>query len=111
MARSIRAKFVVNGIMLTKAQRMKEGYRYDGTRAGYVGPNGEQAGYGDAMETYDQPKVVMNPVYAGPDASEEDKAFWEATPNGTLEMQVTRSQAAEFFELGETYYLVFSKAE
>ena len=59
---------------------------------------------------YDQPTVVLAPVYGGPDASAEDKAFWEASPNGRLEMTITNPDAAETFELGANYYLTFEPA-
>jgi hypothetical protein len=57
------------------------------------------------------PSVRLNPVYAGQNASEEDKAFWDATPNGSIELTITNPAAAETFELGETYYVDFSRAD
>jgi len=38
--------------------------------------------------------------------SEENKAFWEATPSGTLKLDCTHTQ---FFEVGKEYYLDFTK--
>ena len=43
--------------------------------------------------------------------TEENKRFTKSTPNGTLEMTVDNPPAQEFFVLGKTYYLDFSKAE
>jgi hypothetical protein len=43
--------------------------------------------------------------------TEENKKFAQYTPNGTLEMTVDNPPAQDFFELGKTYYLDFSKAE
>ena len=60
-----------------------------------------------AQEAFGIPQVVLQPVYAGSDASEEDKAFWDATPNGKLEMTITNPDAAEFFELGKEVYVTF----
>ena len=44
-------------------------------------------------------------------ATEENKRFSKATPNGSLEMTVDNPPAQAFFELGKTYYLDFTKAE
>lgn len=50
-------------------------------------------------------RVVLTPVITG---SEENKAFWEHTPSGTIEMHISNPDAK--FELGE-YYVDFTKAE
>jgi hypothetical protein len=52
-------------------------------------------------------QVVMSPVYAGPDASEEDKAFWQSTPNGSLTMTITNPDAQ--LQAGKCYYLTFEE--
>lgn len=57
------------------------------------------------------PEVTLRPVYAGAEASDEDKAFWEATPNGELHMIITNTAAAETFEIGKDYYLTFEPAD
>lgn len=56
-------------------------------------------------------KVALSPVYPGPDASDEDKAFWTATPSGTLEMQIDNPAAAVQFVPGSVYYVDFTLAE
>ena len=43
--------------------------------------------------------------------TEENRRFSQATPTGELTMTVDNPPAQEFFELGKTYYLDFSKAE
>jgi hypothetical protein len=43
--------------------------------------------------------------------TEENKRFAKYTPSGTLSMTVDNPPAQEFFELGKSYYLDFSKAE
>lgn len=58
-----------------------------------------------------QPTVTLRPVYAGGGASEEDKAFWDATPNGELHMTITNTAAVETFEIGKDYYLTFEPVE
>ena len=52
-------------------------------------------------------EVTMQPVTSG---SDEDKAFWQATPSGQLQMMVLNPAAGEQFEPGDTYYLDFTKA-
>lgn len=44
------------------------------------------------------------------DGIEENKRFAKATPSGSMEMQIDNPPAAEFFELGKSYYLDFTKA-
>lgn len=109
MSVTVRAKFKVVGVNLAAASRTKPGVIYDAETRGYVDADGNAVE--QASETWQQPTVVLTPVYPGQDASAEDKAFWEATPNGKLEMSVTNPDAAEFFELGEAYYLTFERAE
>lgn len=40
----------------------------------------------------------------------EDQRFSQATPSGTMRMQVNNPAANEFFKLGEDYYLDFTPA-
>jgi hypothetical protein len=50
-------------------------------------------------------KITMFPVTGN---SEENKAFWESTPNGKIEVFITNPDAD--IEFGE-YYVDFTKAE
>lgn len=50
-------------------------------------------------------KVILNPVISN---NEENKSFWEHTPSGQIELQITNPDAE--FELGE-YYVEFTKAD
>ena len=43
--------------------------------------------------------------------TEENRKFAKYTPSGTLQITVDNPPAQEFFELGKTYYLDFTKAE
>jgi hypothetical protein len=61
--------------------------------------HGNQAGQG----------FVFGAVSA--DNVEENKRFHKYTPSGQLTMYVDNPPAQEFFELGKSYYLDFSKAE
>lgn len=44
-------------------------------------------------------------------ADDENKAFWDATPNGELTMVITNPAAKDYFKVGTAYYLDFSEAE
>jgi hypothetical protein len=61
----------------------------------------EIAKYGNGGGT----KVTLMPVMGN---SEENKAFWQYTPSGKIEMHISNPEAE--FEFGE-YYIDFTKAE
>ncbi len=52
----------------------------------------------------------MSPVYDSDPESENGK-FFAATPGGTVDMWVTRSEVAAQFQLGQTFYVDFTPAE
>lgn len=64
----------------------------------------------EARRYEDVEKRTLNftPVTNG---SEEDKAFWDATPTGSLQLGTVNPAAWEQFEIGKTYYLDFTPAE
>lgn len=49
--------------------------------------------------------VVLTPVTSG---SEENKTFWEYTPNGKLEMHIQKGDAFKIFEPGAEFYIDFT---
>ncbi|BAZ29960.1 hypothetical protein NIES4074_24080 [Cylindrospermum sp. NIES-4074] len=51
--------------------------------------------------------VVMSPVLA---TTEENLAFWEATPAGQISLQITNPKAAAEFEVGADIYVDFTRA-
>lgn len=51
--------------------------------------------------------IKLHPVSQG---SEEDKKFYAATPCGCVDLQVVNAEAGNYFELGQAYYLDFTKA-
>jgi hypothetical protein len=58
-----------------------------------------------------QPMIVkLQPVYSSDPAS-ENYAFWKATPNGTLEMQIDNPQATAMFEPGNLYFIDIAPAD
>jgi hypothetical protein len=52
-------------------------------------------------------KVVLQAVSRGQD----NKEWAAATPNGRVEMSIKNDLALDFFDVGDEYYLDFSKAE
>lgn len=53
--------------------------------------------------------VILTPVYST-DPNSENKRFWDATPNGKLEMHSTPERLV-MFEPGKDYYLDFTLAD
>lgn len=55
---------------------------------------------------YGHQTVTANPTYStNPD--DENKTFWDATPGGKIEMNISKN--GDLFELGEEYYVDFTK--
>lgn len=53
--------------------------------------------------------VKLGAVYPDKD-SPENKAFWQNTPSGTLEISITNPEAFGIFAVGADYYLDISRA-
>lgn len=110
----VRAKFRCNCINLAIGTRLHEDVAELAKKTGksdYPAIQALAAELGvPAHVPFDMPTVILSPVYAGPDASDEDKAFWESSPTGKLELTITNAAAAETFELGKTYYVTFEPA-
>lgn len=58
-------------------------------------------------QTLDGFRVHMLPVTSG---SEENKAFYEWTPSGSIDLGTINPVAAEQLELGKEYYVDFTPA-
>jgi hypothetical protein len=54
-------------------------------------------------------KIEMTPVYSD-DPEHPNRSFWEATPNGKIEMQINNPAALQQFEVGKEYYVDFLPA-
>lgn len=54
--------------------------------------------------------VYLRPQY-GDDPNHPNKAFWDATPSGQLQMTITNPDAASFFKLDEVYTVSFEAEE
>jgi hypothetical protein len=52
--------------------------------------------------------VELSPVTS---RSEENKHFWQYTPGGSIKLQITNPDALNDFEVGQEYYIDFTKAE
>lgn len=53
--------------------------------------------------------INMQPVCSDVEGS-ENKQFWEATPAGDIQLSTVNPKAAEQFEVGQEYYVDFTKA-
>lgn len=53
--------------------------------------------------------LTMSPVYST-DPNHENKAFWDASPGGSLTLNVVNKAASDQFELGKEYYVDFTPA-
>ncbi|MGF1989104.1 MAG: hypothetical protein RMY62_014695 [Nostoc sp. ZfuVER08] len=51
--------------------------------------------------------VILHPVTANP-PSKENLAFWNATPAGKIELQITNPEASAQFSVGTVYYVDFT---
>jgi hypothetical protein len=60
--------------------------------------------------TAGQGNVKLQPVYSTDPAS-ENKAFWSATPSGTIELGGLSAEVLARFELGKEYYVDFTPAD
>lgn len=54
--------------------------------------------------------IKANPVYGGKPDSENGK-FFAATPSGVILLSIVRSEVAAAFEVGDEFYVDFTKAE
>jgi hypothetical protein len=78
---TVRAKFVVNSITLTKHWEKDKG---------------------------NIATIKLQPVTSG---SDENKSFYAATPSGNIELGTVNQEAAAAFELGVAFYVDFTRAE
>jgi hypothetical protein len=57
-----------------------------------------------------QHTVTLQPVYSS-NPAHENKAFWDATPAGKIELGIVNTAAGEQFELGAEFYVDFTPAK
>lgn len=78
----------------------------DKTQAKFMCQRVDESKYAGGKST----KIVLTAVT--PYNSDWDsKVFWDATPSGTVELQVVNERAIEYFEPGQKYYVDFIKAD
>lgn len=53
-------------------------------------------------------EITMNAVYSQ-DPNHENKQFWDATPNGTITMTISKNGG--LFEVGKEYFVDFTLAD
>lgn len=64
---------------------------------------------GDPVGDPYQVDLCFTPVYEG---SEENKQFWDATPAGSIEMNITNVNAVpKDLKYGDEFYVDFTKAD
>ena len=93
---NVRAKFRLNSYT-TELQATYPHYKADG-----------QPDYTRPVQV-EKRTLNLTPVYGS--GSDENKAFWDATPTGSLQLGVVNQQAWAAFELGKSYYVDFSEAD
>ena len=54
--------------------------------------------------------ISLSPVYSSEEGS-ENKKFWDASPSGEIKLGTVNPEAWGLFELGEEYYVDFSRAD
>ena len=64
---------------------------------------------GKSVGQVEKRTLNFTPVYGT--GSEENQAFWDATPSGSLQLGVVNQTAWTNFELGKSYYLYFIPAD
>jgi len=52
--------------------------------------------------------VTMSPVTSG---SVENESFYKATPGGSVQLSIINEGAAEYFKVGQEYYIDFTLVE
>ena len=63
----------------------------------------------DNLEIVEQRTIFASPVYGNGDPNHENTKFWNASPTGELRLGVINKEAWPEFELGQEYYVYFSK--
>lgn len=59
---------------------------------------------------YMQHSISLSFVYSK-EIGSENRKFWEATPQGSLKMDIVNETALAFFEVGKEYYVDFTATE
>lgn len=60
--------------------------------------------------TMPQVAVALYPVAPGHDEDFDDASYYRSTPQGKIEMVIQNPDAAEQFQVGDSFYVTFEKA-
>ena len=93
---SVRAKFQLNSYT-TSLQHVRYEPKADGS-----GPDFDRPVQKECRT------LNLTPVKGD---SPEDKAFWDATPTGSIQLGTVNPEAWKHFEIGKTYYVDFTPVE
>jgi hypothetical protein len=112
MAAKTRAKFRVHAVELMKSSATNPKYIDLYKSEGWQAAQDAAEKDGEPLSIpFDQPTVKLSAVVGAPeDKDNENAAFWSATPSGQITMTISNPDAAELFELGESYYVDFTPA-
>ena len=72
-------------------------------------PHKDANGQPDYTRPVQVEKRTLNFTPVMGSGSDENKAFWDATPSGSLQLGVVNQAAWKMFQLGKSYYLDFSE--
>lgn len=65
---------------------------------------------GDKWVPCEQRSLEFTPVYGKGDPDHENTKFWQASPSGSITLNVVNLAAVENMEIGAEYYVDFTKA-
>ena len=63
------------------------------------------------IEDAEMRTIIMSPVYGKGDPNHENTKFWQASPQGKLELGTINPEAWAHFERNKEYNLTFTPAE
>jgi hypothetical protein len=90
---------------------VKARFRYTGYTAGQIS-RAKTNNPADGVGVVEIRSMFFNPVYVSPSAPADhpNRAFWEASPSGKIELGTVNPQAWSQFEMGKVYDLTFEEA-
>ena len=106
--KQVRAKFHCGSITLNEGSRIRDGLKWNAGKGKYEDADGNELAKGESPhEPCNVPTVHLTARYD--DTIPEDIRYNEATPNAKADLSITNAAAAEFFEIGKSYYADFTR--
>jgi len=62
------------------------------------------------FEPGEMQNITLSPVYGNGDPEHENTKFYRASPSGQIQLNTVNQAAGDYFELGQEYYIDFTKA-